>query len=117
MNQQMGWKEGEPYPFSIQKLGLDFLGDAVTWGPQLTKAGFKVDHTPAKGSIAWWGANGAAGIGPEGHVGVVLDVQGQTVTVEQYNVTDAEHPTGHAYVVTQIPIDNPTGYIHVADTK
>lgn len=112
MNVQMGWKPGEPWKFSAATVGL--LGDAKTWGPRLVPQGYKLDHTPAPGAIAWWGGTVNNGIrtGPRGHVAVVSKVNDNgTVDIEQYN---ADPP--HAYSTMTIPKDSPTGYIHVADT-
>lgn len=111
MNQQMGWKDGQPYPFAARTVGL--LGNANTWGPRLEAQGYKVDMTPAVGSIAWWG--GVKGIANTeyGHVAVVTKVNNDgTVDIEQYNGIPP-----YGYSTMKLPADNVSGYIHVADLK
>ncbi|MCU6479088.1 CHAP domain-containing protein [Arthrobacter sp. A2-55] len=115
MNQQMGWKPGEPYPFTPGKLGIGFFGNAEQWSSQLALAGYVTDKVPKKGAIAWWGAFGGLGIGSAGHVAVVKDVNeaAGTVTIEQYNAW----PKEHAYSVQVMPASQVNGFIHVADTE
>lgn len=111
MNQQMGWKEGQPYPFSGSTVGL--LGNAETWGPRLAAKGYKIDMNPAPGAIAWWGGNKGIANTAYGHVAVVTKVNDNgTVEIEQYN---GDPPFG--YSTMTLPVDNVSGYIHVADLK
>lgn len=111
MNQQMGWKEGQPYPFAARTVGL--LGNANTWGPRLEAQGYKVDMNPAPGAIAWWGGNKGIASSEYGHVAVVTKVNDNgTVDIEQYNGIPP-----HGYSTMTLPIDNVSGYIHVADLK
>lgn len=111
MNQQMGWKEGQPYPFAARTVGL--LGNANTWGPRLEAQGYKVDMYPKPGSIAWWGGNKGIASSEYGHVAVVTKVNDNgTVDIEQYNGIPP-----YGYSTMTLPKDNVSGYIHVADLK
>lgn len=111
MNQQMGWKEGQPYPFAARTVGL--LGNANTWGPRLEAQGYKVDMNPAPGAIAWWGGNKGIASSEYGHVAVVTKVNDNgTVEIEQYNGIPP-----YGYSTMTLPTDNVSGYIHVADLK
>src|SRR4051794_19103811 len=51
---------------------MPFYDDAINWGPRAQKLGYKVDQTPAIGSVAWTSAHG-------GHVAWVADVQGANI--------------------------------------
>lgn len=113
MNQQMGWKEGDAYPFTPSKLGLGTFGNAVQWKANLAKAGFVTDSTPKVGAIAWWDAFVTVPstiTGEAGHVGVVAAVNPDgTVVIEEYNFTPWRYGT------RTIPASDVTGFIHVAD--
>lgn len=116
INQQMGWQEGQPYPFTPANMGLSLFGNAAEWSGNLRSAGFVTDTNPTKGSIAWWAAyasNASISTGAAGHVGIVTDVDraAGTVTIEQYNLIPWE------YSVMTIPIEHVTGFIHVADIR
>lgn len=116
INQQMGWTEGQPYPFTPAAMGLGLFGNAAEWSGNLRSAGFVTDNNPTKGSIAWWAAyasNASISTGPAGHVGIVtgVDRAAGTVTIEQYNLVPWE------YSVMTIPIAHVTGFIHVADIR
>ena len=114
MNQQMGWKEGEDYPFTMATMGLSGRGNAQYWMDGLVAQGYAFDHTPAPGAIAWWASNGAEGIGEAGHVAVVKEVlESGKVLIEQYNA----YPEEWGYSVQEIDVNFPTGYIHVADVS
>jgi surface antigen len=54
-------------------------GDAETWDDAARRTGVKVDKTPKPGSIAQY--NG----GKAGHVAWVAAVNGNDVTIEEYN--------------------------------
>ena len=60
------------------------LGNAKNWGSALKNLGYTVDNNPAVGAIAWQNT------GTYGHVGWVAEVNGDKVTVEDYNY----HPEG-----------------------
>lgn len=116
INQQMGWKEGQEYPFTPAKMGLALFGNAAEWSGNLRSAGYTTDTNPTPGSIAWWDSNASNSsiqTGSAGHVGIVLsaDTAAGTVTIEQYNADPWK------YSVMTIPIAHVTGFIHVADLK
>lgn len=116
MNQQMGWVEGQEYPFTPSKMGLSLFGNAAQWSSNLAGAGFITDNTPKAGAIAWWGPGWTDTIftGYAGHVAVVKEVHDDgTVTIEQYNAA----PKEHAYSQQRIKASAVQGYIHVADTE
>lgn len=77
--------------FRLEKNGAARLatsfGNAVGWKSVVQqKLGSKaVNKTPKVGSIAWWGANGAPGVGPSGHVAYVEKVSkdGKTVYLSE----------------------------------
>lgn len=78
--------------------------DAINWGYVAQRAGFTVDQNPAVGSVAWWDN------GYYGHVAWVSAVDGDWVTIEEYN---AVYVGG--YNTGTIHYSNPTGYIHIKD--
>jgi surface antigen len=112
MNVQMGWKEGQEYPFTPAKLGVDLFGNAAEW-KNTVGSKFKMDTTPKVGAIAWWKAyerNATNIVGAAGHVAVVSAVNPDgTVLIEEYNFTP------WAYGSRTIPASDITGFIHVAD--
>ena len=116
INVQMGWKEGEEYPFTPAKLGLSTLGSGYEWKANMAKAGFPTDNNPVPGAVAWWDSNVSFPLvrtGPNGHVAIVksVDKTAGTVTVEQYNVDPWR------YSVMTVPVDQVSGFIHIADIK
>lgn len=116
INVQMGWKEGEEYPFTPAKLGLSTLGNGFEWKANMAKAGFTTDNNPTPGAVAWWDSNVSFPLvrtGPNGHVAIVqsVDKEAGTVTVEQYNVDPWR------YSVMTVPIEQVNGFIHIADIK
>ncbi|MGK3708806.1 CHAP domain-containing protein [Arthrobacter sp. IK3] len=116
MNQQMGWQEGQEYPFTPSKIGLALFGNAAEWSANLARAGYVTDNVPKVGAIAWWGPGWTDTIftGYAGHVAVVKEVHDDgTVTIEQYNAA----PKEHAYSVQRLNATAVQGYIHVADRE
>lgn len=113
MNVQMGWKEGEEYPFTPAKLGLAGFGNAAEWKGNLAKAGYVTDNIPKPGAIAWFDAfitTPSNITGEAGHVAIVAGVNGDgTINIEEYNM----HPW--AYDARTIPVADVSGFIHVAD--
>lgn len=113
LNVQMGYKEGQPYPFTVgtQKIGL--FGDGGQWGKTLGSK-YPVDMTPKVGAVAWWGPyfTSPTSITQEyGHVGIVGAVNPDgTVLIEEYNFG-----SNHKYHTRTIPADDVSGYIHIAD--
>jgi surface antigen len=113
MNVQMGWKEGEDYPFTPAKLGIATLGSAFEWKDNLAKAGFVTDNTPKVGAIAWWDSfvtTKSTITGESGHVAVVSGVNPDgTINLEEYNFNPWRYGT------RTIPASDVSGFIHVAD--
>ncbi|WP_230854483.1 CHAP domain-containing protein [Arthrobacter terrae] len=112
MNLQMGWKEGQEYPFTPAKLGLGLFGSAIDWKDTVASK-FPMDSTPKVGAVAWFDANihtGSTWTGDAGHVAVVSAVNGDgTIDVEEYNFNPL------AYGTRKIPASDVSGFIHVAD--
>lgn len=54
-------------------------GDATSWGDNARRHGVSIDANPARGAVAWL---------PAGHVMWVESVDGDTVTIEDYNFND-----------------------------
>lgn len=73
------------------------LGDGYQWREGWEARGWKVTTRPTANSVAWWGANGASGIGPYGHVAWVdsVDEDGSFIISEYNNSFLA--PPGHKY--------------------
>lgn len=117
INQQMGWKEGEEYPFTMAKMGMSGQGNALQWKAGLERRGYITDKNPTPGSIAWWDAYVTAPnlvTGEYGHVGIVRGVNPDgTVKIEQYNA----YPKPYGYTVVDMDPKFVTGFIHVADIK
>lgn len=115
INVQMGWKEGQDYPFTMAKLKMAGQGNGYEWSAQLAEVGYKTDRTPKKGAIAWWDASANEYVGPMGHVAIVesYDLEAGTVNVSQYNAW----PKPLEYSEQTFPIDKISGFIHVADLE
>lgn len=72
--------------------GIDFsntmkggkFSNASNWDDNARKIGFLVNDQPAVGAVAQWNP-GAQGVGSAGHVAYVTEVNGDQVTVEEYN--------------------------------
>lgn len=80
------------------------IGDAGQWGYSARRLGYRVDNTPAIGSVAW------TTNGEYGHVAWVAEISGNTVTVEEYNWDwDYKHHT------RVMPISAYSGFIHFKD--
>ena len=82
---------------------LDF-GHAKDWGYVAPKFGYQVNSTPAVGSVAWSADN------TYGHVAWVKAVNGEYVTIEEYN----KNSDGN-YSTRTIHKGAMTGYIHFKD--
>lgn len=86
------------------------LGNGAQWGASARGYGYRVDKTPARGSVAYFDDGGY------GHVAWVADVRGDNVIIEEYNwyingIYD------HSYHTQTLPISHYTGYIHFKDLK
>jgi|GEM_PF-4918810 len=86
-------------------------GDAKNWGTAAKNAGFTVDNNPKVGSVAW------KVDGQWGHVAWVESVNGNNVTIQQYN----EWPKEYAYsrkTKTKAALKNEGyKYIHIKDIQ
>ena len=86
--------------------GRRLWGHAKSWGHTARALGYAVDKNPAVGSIAWWEN------GDYGHVAWVSAVNGDNVTIEEYNF---KYPLRYGERV--INKNNPAGYIHIQDMR
>lgn len=80
-------------------------GNAKNWGDAARSLGIAVDNTPAVGSVAW-SANGQYG-----HVAYVTAVNGNNVTIEEYN-----YNYNGNYNSRTVAKSSFSGYIHIKDT-
>lgn len=87
-------------------------GNAITWGGVAKSQGYRVDMNPAVGSVAWFG-NGVNGAGSYGHVAWVAEVNGDTVTIEEYNYDAGQGP--EKYWKRSFHKSKVSGYIHFKD--
>lgn len=79
-------------------------GNANTWNDTARALGYRVDNTPARGAVAYWDE------GYYGHVAWVSAVDGNSVTIEEYNYDHCGN-----YHTRTIPVNEPHGYIHIKD--
>ncbi|MBR3391485.1 MAG: S-layer homology domain-containing protein [Firmicutes bacterium] len=79
-------------------------GNANTWNDTALALGYRVDRTPARGAVAYWDE------GYYGHVAWVSAVDGNNVTIEEYNYDHCGN-----YHTRTIPVNEPHGYIHIKD--
>ncbi|URZ87631.1 CHAP domain-containing protein [Floricoccus penangensis] len=86
--------------FNINRGGMDW--NAINWGPNAQRQGFRVDKNPAVGSVAWWGAGY--------HVAWVAEVKGDNVLIEEYNWDYKGNY--HSRWINKLAVD---GYIHFKD--
>lgn len=77
-------------------------GNAGNWGNVARRLGITVDNTPAVGAV-WWSSRG--------HVAWVAAVNGNKVTIEEYNYDY----TGTYQCRENILASTATGYIHIKD--
>ena len=66
-------------------LGVDIdkrWGNACNWTESAQNAGYIVDYTPAKNTIAVWSANN---VYTAGHVAFVEEIDGNNMTISEYN--------------------------------
>ena len=79
-------------------------GNANEWGHRARREGYRVDNTPAIGSIAWSTA------GTYGHVAWVSNVMGDQIEIEEYNYGIRE-----SYNKRIVKANTMTGFIHFKD--
>ncbi|MDE5717084.1 MAG: RICIN domain-containing protein [Lachnospiraceae bacterium] len=82
-------------------------GDARNWKTAAISCGIKVDMTPAKGSVYW------VDRGTYGHVAWVSAVNGDKVTIEDYNLGHPNNPG--VYNRRTVDANTASGYIHIKD--
>lgn len=86
---------------SVNGFEMPFFDNATGWGPKARARHFQVDGTPGIGSVAWWAS---------GHVAWVAAIDGNSVTIEEYNHVP------FAYSTRTITIGyKGVQYIHFAD--
>ena len=79
-------------------------GNAGEWGYRARREGYRVDNTPAIGSIAWSTAGGY------GHVAWVSNVMGDNIEIEEYNYDYKGN-----YNKRSVKANKMTGFIHFKD--
>ena len=79
-------------------------GNAGEWGYRARREGYRVDNTPAIGSIAWSTAGGY------GHVAWVSNVMGENIEIEEYNYDYKGN-----YNKRIVKANKMTGFIHFKD--
>ena len=79
-------------------------GNAGEWGYRARREGYRVDNTPAIGSIAWSTAGGY------GHVAWVSNVMGDNIEIEEYNYDYKGN-----YNKRIVKANKMTGFIHFKD--
>lgn len=89
-------------------------GNAVQWGSYAQQQGHVVNQEPAVGAVAWYGS-GAFGASAYGHVAWVAEVNGDQVTLEEYNYNTGQGP--EKYHRRTIHKSQATGYIHFKDLQ
>lgn len=85
------------------------IGHGGQWGDSARRLGYRVDNTPAPGSVAYFTA------GPYGHVAWVAAVEGNRVLIEEYNWQRTDGSFDYSYHVRYQPISAYTGFIHFKD--
>ena len=92
-------------------------GHAYNWANAARTLGYTVDMNPAVGAIVWYEPYKAFGNGyysaEYGHVAWVAAVDGDTVTIEEYNGMPS--PYDGVYSCRQINKNSVSGYIHIQD--
>jgi len=90
------------------------LGNAVDWKAKAQGAGYRVDGSPAVGSIAWWGGEKAGGLG---HVAYVESATSSSIILTE----DAYYPNRHSNgyddrsKITRGTSAWPDAFLHIKD--
>ena len=93
------------------------LSHAVYWKSRLQTKGYQANNMPIVGSIAYWGAFASPGVGANGHVAFVIQVNKNSsdvitsIVVSEYNGSNS-----FAYGTNTIApgdVDYPNSFIHV----
>ena len=101
----VAWKLNAVSGYDISRDGKSW--NAYNWKENAQSQKKRVDNTPTVGSVAWW--NKAPQM-PYGHVAYVSAVNGNSVTVEEYNSKGRGE-----YGTRTIDKSAPDGYIHFFD--
>lgn len=84
------------------------MGNGAQWGASASRLGYRVDNTPAIGSVAYYTDGGY------GHVAWVADVVGSNIVIEEYNwYTNGR--MDYSYHTRTQPISSAAGFIHFKD--
>jgi surface antigen len=81
---------------------MPFHANASYWSAKSKLLGFKVDHTPTVGSVAWWASNHVAWV-------EAVNVNG-TIQISEYNIGGSGK-----YNLRTIAATVPSAYIHYKD--
>ncbi len=92
-------------------------GHAYNWDNVARQLGYAVNNSPAIGAIAYWEPGRGYGNGyyasDYGHVAWVAEVNGGSITVEEYNGKPIPHDGEYSY--RSCDVGAPSGYIHLQD--
>lgn len=83
------------------------LGNAASWAGAARARGYRVNHTPGLGSVAWWGGELFHGFG---HVAWVVSTEGRWVEIAEYN-----HEGDGKFDMRRIHRGDADAYIHFKD--
>lgn len=84
------------------------MGNGAQWGAVARSLGYRVDNTPAVGSVAYYTDGGY------GHVAWVAEIVGSNIVVEEYNWF-LNGGMDYTYHTQTQPISKPAGFIHFKD--
>jgi surface antigen len=73
------WYAGNCTRYVASEYDIPWTGNAATWDDQAAQHGYEVDATPREGDIY------QSNEGPYGHVAIVRNVDGDTITIEEMN--------------------------------
>lgn len=91
-------------PFEVPRA----MGNGAQWGAVARSLGYRVDNTPAVGSVAYYTD------GVYGHVAWVAEIVGGNIVVEEYNWI-RNGKMDYTYHPQTQSISKPTGFIHFKD--
>nr|WP_245891291.1 CHAP domain-containing protein [Desmospora activa] len=81
------------------------FSNAENWDDNARELGVKVNNKPAVGAVAQWDA-GAFGHSNLGHVAYVVEVDGDRITIEEYNYEP------YSFSKRSIPASQVSNFIH-----
>lgn len=84
------------------------MGNGAQWGAVARSLGYRVDNTPAVGSVAYYTDGGY------GHVAWVAEIVGGNIVVEEYNWI-RNGGMDYTYHTQTQPTSKPAGFIHFKD--